>query len=311
VVRSKTAGKGVNDVTRLTKHLLKSKRCTSGQILVLVPRRAFARGYVEAFTKAHINAVNYVRPGDVLDRPAVRKLMYALKLGTSPEDPIAVRAMLDLAGGIGPAKIKAITTVAISRRQPFPAAARDSANVRVRAVLTDLGKLPHVDGTIHWPEALKVIATHLGTPQTDLDELIAFIKTIVPDETEEIERCLLVIREFRIDSQSSGDYPPDGPVRVMTMGQAKGLSAPVVLLTDLDDEIVPGAKPEDEQRRILYVAMTRAEWLLYLFYCVGRKNSPTAYAGIGSSQVAGGARSLSHFLQDLSHEARDISDLLA
>ena len=65
-----------------------------------------------------------------------------------------MRALLALMGGIGPAKIKEITTNAIERREPFPRAARRSSNAVVRAALTDIGNLPEVDRTAHWPKAL-------------------------------------------------------------------------------------------------------------------------------------------------------------
>jgi DNA helicase-2/ATP-dependent DNA helicase PcrA len=310
ICRSETASQGITDVRRLLKHLTKTGQCATGQVLVLVSRSSFAKSYVRAFEKAGVKAINYVRPGEVLDRPRVRQLMYALRLGTDRDDPVALRAMLALAGGIGPVKIKEITADAIERQEPFPKAARRSNNAVVRETLNGIAALPDVDRTSHWPGALNRMAKQLKTPQGDVADLIAFVSTIVPDETEEIETCLLAVREFRVDKQSAGDYPPDGPVRVMTMGQAKGLSAEVVIVTDLDDEIVPGRLPEDEQRRLLYVAMTRAERLLYLFYCTGRRNSASAYAGIGGSRRPGEARSLSHFLQDLNHDACDVEDLI-
>src|SRR5206468_7057669 len=97
---------------------------------------------------------NYVRPDAVLDRPEVRQLLYALRFGTDRDDPIAARAMFALAGGIGPAKIKEITTDAIERREPFPKAARRSQNSVVKAVLAELGELPEVDPTSHWLSAV-------------------------------------------------------------------------------------------------------------------------------------------------------------
>ena len=57
--------------------------------------------------------------------------------------------------------------------------------------------------------------------------------------------------------------------------------------------------------------MTRARRLLYLFYCKGRTNSATSYAGTGGSMPRGAARNLSHFLDDLNREAKTIADLVS
>ena len=58
-------------------------------------------------------------------------------------------------------------------------------------------------------------------------------------------------------------------VTLMTFHAAKGLEFPVVFLAGCEDGIVPYARPGetpdlDEERRLLYVAMTRAKHLLYV-----------------------------------------------
>lgn len=58
-------------------------------------------------------------------------------------------------------------------------------------------------------------------------------------------------------------------VALMTMHAAKGLEFPVVFITGMEENIIPctmGKEPIDveEERRLFYVAMTRAEEILYL-----------------------------------------------
>ena len=60
----------------------------------------------------------------------------------------------------------------------------------------------------------------------------------------------------------------------MTIHQAKGLEFPVVFLPALEDETIPhcyalqeGADAIDEERRLLYVANTRAMTRLFLSSC--------------------------------------------
>ena len=48
-------------------------------------------------------------------------------------------------------------------------------------------------------------------------------------------------------------------VRIMTMGGAKGLTVSAAIVAALEDEIIPRQEPPlDEERRLLYVALTRA-----------------------------------------------------
>ncbi|MGM0508233.1 MAG: ATP-dependent helicase [Fusobacteriota bacterium] len=68
----------------------------------------------------------------------------------------------------------------------------------------------------------------------------------------------------------------DNHVKLMTIHRAKGLEFPIVFLTGLEDDLFPGKKVmnnEDEleeERRLCYVAITRAEKQLFLSYAKSR-----------------------------------------
>ena len=62
-------------------------------------------------------------------------------------------------------------------------------------------------------------------------------------------------------------------VHIMTIHGAKGLEFPIVFIPRCEEEILPmNGADEDEERRLLYVAMTRAEQQLYITYCLHRKS---------------------------------------
>ncbi|MGL5950570.1 MAG: ATP-dependent helicase, partial [Cetobacterium sp.] len=74
------------------------------------------------------------------------------------------------------------------------------------------------------------------------------------------------------DLEADVDY-----VKLMTIHNSKGLEFPVVFLTGVEDDIFPGSKkilfnPEEleEERRLCYVAITRAEEKLYMSYAKSR-----------------------------------------
>ena len=73
--------------------------------------------------------------------------------------------------------------------------------------------------------------------------------------------------------------PSDSGVRVMTMHVCKGLEFDRVYLPALNEGIIPGRRctqPPDfeEERRLLYVAMTRARDHLELLYVTGTRDNP-------------------------------------
>ena len=98
--------------------------------------------------------------------------------------------------------------------------------------------------------------------------------------------------------------PNQDAVTLITMHQAKGLEYPVVFLVGLEEGLVPHARsledPEqlDEERRLLYVAATRAKERLYLLHAFKR----TMY---GRSNIATPSRFLADIPPDLLKKARE------
>lgn len=88
------------------------------------------------------------------------------------------------------------------------------------------------------------------------------------------------IREFIDHSALVADtdqYKGDVPVTLMTAHSAKGLEFPVVFIVGLEDGLFPhsrslsDASDIEEERRLCYVAMTRAERFLYVTHAVKRR----------------------------------------
>ena len=71
----------------------------------------------------------------------------------------------------------------------------------------------------------------------------------------------------------------DDAITLMTVHAAKGLEFPIVMVAGLEEEMFPsrGAGPDDdpeeleEERRLAYVAFTRAEQRLFLSYALTRR----------------------------------------
>jgi len=98
--------------------------------------------------------------------------------------------------------------------------------------------------------------------------------TVAPGLSDFLERVALVADADQIPDAPDGD--DSGVVTLMTLHTAKGLEFPVVFLTGLEDGVFPhsrslGDQPElEEERRLAYVGLTRAERRLYVSRAVVR-----------------------------------------
>lgn len=88
------------------------------------------------------------------------------------------------------------------------------------------------------------------------------------------------LRDFIDHAALSSDtdkYDRNAPVTMMTVHSAKGLEFPTVFLVGLEDGIFPHSrsindpKELEEERRLAYVAITRAEKTLYLTHAMRRR----------------------------------------
>lgn len=88
-----------------------------------------------------------------------------------------------------------------------------------------------------------------------------------------------------------------GGVRLMSMAKSKGLTVDTAVVLGVEENIVPFPRGHrDEERRLLYVAMTRAREMCILT-CAYRRTGPLARSGSGRTQVQ---RGRSPLLADLS-----------
>jgi DNA helicase-2/ATP-dependent DNA helicase PcrA len=103
----------------------------------------------------------------------------------------------------------------------------------------------------------------------DLEQLAVFAQQFPTTEDFLSQLALLTNLEAESDQPASADTEQ---LRLSTIHQAKGLEFDVVFLIMLCDGLFPSARAldsadgEEEERRLLYVAITRARNELYLSY---------------------------------------------
>jgi superfamily I DNA/RNA helicase len=92
-----------------------------------------------------------------------------------------------------------------------------------------------------------------------------------------MDRLQLFLEEITLDEErEEEDEGPDDAVTLITMHSCKGLEFPHVYIVGLEDGLLPHARSKaegtlDEERRLFYVAITRAMHTLTISHCGARK----------------------------------------
>jgi DNA helicase II / ATP-dependent DNA helicase PcrA len=152
------------------------------------------------------------------------------------------------------------------RREKETATAESASPVSdiVKAVILDTG----------YENALKGEQT--DEAEARLENLQELVNAAVDYDEQGIEG----LREFIDHSALVSDqdqYKRDAPVTLMTAHSAKGLEFPLVFIVGLEDGLFPHSRSAtdpaelEEERRLCYVAMTRAERFLYVTHAMKRR----------------------------------------
>jgi len=114
------------------------------------------------------------------------------------------------------------------------------------------------------------------------DNRVRNLKDLMADldaspELPPAERLQSFLEELTLDSDREDEKETQGDaVTLITMHSCKGLEFPHVYVVGLEDGLLPHSRSKvegtmDEERRLFYVAITRAMKTLRLSYCLGRK----------------------------------------
>jgi len=270
---------------------------------VLYRTNSQSRVFEEAMRRAELQ-YNIIGGFSFYERMEVRDIIAYLKLALNQNDSIALgRVINSPPRGIGKTTIDELErrakdyelslweTIAIAIEQPGDLGPRAiSALKNFRSIVNKLAKLAETpDGTSREPVSDVVRAAIIETgydaalrgERTDeaegrLENLQELVNAAVDYDEQGIEG----LREF-IDHSAlvsdQDDYKRDAPVTLMTVHSAKGLEFPLVFVVGLEDGLFPHSRSAtdraelEEERRLAYVAMTRAERYLYVTHAMRRR----------------------------------------
>ena len=116
--------------------------------------------------------------------------------------------------------------------------------------------------------------------QQNVEELLNSIKAYETEMLEETGREIIPLTEYlsQVSLLTDADQKEDDSPKVtlMTVHAAKGLEFDAVFVTGMEDELFPNANARyypremEEERRLFYVAVTRAKKFCYLTYAKSR-----------------------------------------
>jgi len=135
--------------------------------------------------------------------------------------------------------------------------------------LQDIGYIEELENSEKTPEAGENRVRNLKDLISSLDQESS---GLLPSE-----RLQNFLEEISLDSDREEEEEDRGDaVTLITMHSCKGLEFPHVSVVGIEEGLLPHTRSKeegtlDEERRLFYVAMTRAMQTLTLSYCLGRK----------------------------------------
>jgi DNA helicase-2/ATP-dependent DNA helicase PcrA len=269
---------------------------------VLYRTNAQSRVFEEAMRRAGIH-YNIVGGFSFYERMEVRDIISYLKLALNPHDSIALMRVINSpARGLGKQTLDQIERHAkdygVSHWETISILTEQGAGLSPRAItalknfqqiITNLVSATTNASTSESPVSDVVKAAILDTgyanalksensdeAEARLENLQELVNAAVDYDEQEQEGLRDFIDHAALVSDAD-QYKRDAPVTLMTMHAAKGLEFPLVFIVGLEDGLFPHSRSAadpvelEEERRLCYVAITRAERFLYVTHAMKRR----------------------------------------
>lgn len=241
------------------------------------------------------------------DRKEIKDLLAYLRLIVNPDDAVSLRRVINVPPrGIGSQTVLQIQQTALLHNkgmwevihsEEFIGQLTARARKSIQAFSDLIADLQQFSETHPVSELTKRVIERSGY----LDWLRAEGSTESRDRAENIQEFLSVALQFEETSEDKSllaflqqsalvsDMDTLGTggdqVLLMTLHTSKGLEFPVVFLVGLEEGVLPHARSDtpdqiEEERRLCYVGMTRAQHELHLLFAQARRS----YSGYRWSQ---------------------------
>ena len=220
-----------------------------------------------------------------------------LRLIRDSDDHLAWRTLVQQTTGVGPTAIRALEALARERGERFSTAletveSHPSALPRYgtklctarQAVLDALASAQQPVGG-EAPDALLIAGSLADSVVLDPEVRVRILEYLESVAVGDDGVCLELDDLLRAIESPAVDLEQDrqlDAVNILTMHQAKGLTASAVIVAACEDEILPDGRTKsgelDDERRLLYVSLSRAKHHLVITY-VDQRDGAQSHSG--------------------------------
>ena len=283
-------------ISSIEKEIKLNKR-TFSDFSVLYRTNAQSRALEESFIRQGIpyNIIGSIR---FYERKEVKNVLAYLRLVINLKDTISLRRVINFpARGIGAKTIDKCVQQAEIDKLEFFDVLKNPNKMDIRGKQAEaLSKFYEIIKKYH-DLRNELSATELSRSLVEDIGILSFFKNSTEvdskDRFENVAELLTSIEEFSnrdpeaslsrfledVSLQTDIDHWNDSENRVtmMTAHSSKGLEFPVVFIAGLDEGLFPifgsldHKKDLEEERRLFYVALTRAQEKVYLLYATNRR----------------------------------------
>jgi len=267
---------------------------------------ALSKPIIEALKKQNID-VSLTTDSELENNNEYRTVLSIIRLLVDQNDCLAWRTLLQInkTNGLGDECIKNIWTYAQSKGIRFSVALQKIAESpseldkfgqkikkfisEINVVIAELKKNENPTDVIN-----ATVDKFMGEGETKEQVKKYFAGILENQEKIDLEGLIKIVST---SSEYIEQETKENAVNILTMHQAKGLSFDVCFIVGAEDEYIPGRNTGDkegDERRLLYVSMTRARHKLFISYCnkrIGQQKHSGSNSGIEK-------RTLTRFLRD-------------
>ena len=291
-------------VAREVNRLIRREGYGLDEIAILYRTNAQSRTFEDAFRSANIPYRIY---GSLsfYQRKEIKDTIAYLRLAVNPLDEEALLRVINYpARGIGQTTVQKLQQAAVANLQPLWNVLCDPRRFGVAVNAGTAGRLFNFaslvqtfrerQATTPVFEMVSAVLQETGIAadiakgddveskarRENVEELLNSIRDFENDRREQAGREISTLEEYlpQVALLTDQDQKEDNTPRVtlMTIHAAKGLEYRAVFVTGLENELFPNAnarfypKEMEEERRLFYVAVTRAKELCYLTYAKTR-----------------------------------------
>jgi len=296
-------------IARICNWLIQEQNVEPHEILILLRsdrHRQFSTPLRSTLSALGIPVETVANPLAPLDEIEGRHFLCLLRLLANRHDHLSWRTLLEnRRNGIGEATISNLYELARINGESFYEA--------LSIVNSDPSLIPRRGSNVQ-TEFQDIQSMLDSVSEDDLNDLPLFIDEFASDQIADdslrsevsgifqrvlgegdVEGLDQLLRAINVSLEANEQDRESGSVNIMTMHQAKGLSADVVFIAAAEDEYIPGRTTGDQmgdERRLLYVSLTRARNYLYVTHCQ-RRTGQQAHSGRTSGRTR---RNLTRFL---------------